>query len=77
MRKERLEIVKGSGNVFRDVGHASANVEQFKAILVAEIIKTRDRNGLSVRAAQSVTAVAAADFSRIRKPTSVDLLWID
>ena len=66
MRKEKLEIVRGSGNVFRDLGHQSADVEQFKAILAAEIIKVLDRDGLSVRGAHAVTSVAAADFSRIR-----------
>ena len=66
MRKEKLEIVRGSGNVFRDLGHQSADVEQFKAILAAEIIKVLDRDGLSVRGAHAVTGVAAADFSRIR-----------
>jgi len=34
--------------------------------LAAEIIKALDRQGLSVRAAQARTKVAAADFSRIR-----------
>ena len=66
MTKEKLEIVRGSGNVFRDLGHQSADVEQFKAILAAEIIKVLDRDGLSVRGANAVTGVAAADFSRIR-----------
>jgi predicted XRE-type DNA-binding protein len=59
-------VVRGSGNVFRDLGHKSADVEQFKAILAAEIIKALDREGLTVRAAHSRTGIAAADFSRIR-----------
>ena len=66
MRKEKLDVLRGSGNVFRDLGHQSADVEQFKAILAAEIIKVLDRDELSVRAAHSLTGVAAADFSRIR-----------
>ncbi len=66
MNTETLEIVRGSGNVFRDVGHPSADVQQLKALLAAEIIKALDRQGLSVRAAQALTKVAAADFSRIR-----------
>lgn len=66
MRKEKLDVVRGSGNVFRDLGHQSADVEQFKAILTAEIIKVLDRDELSVRAAHGLTGVAAADFSRIR-----------
>jgi len=41
-------------------------VEQFKAILAAEIIKALERDELTVRAAQERTGIAAADFSRIR-----------
>jgi predicted XRE-type DNA-binding protein len=66
MKGQRLEVVPGSGNVFRDLGHANADVAQFKAILAAEIIKVLDREGLSVRAAQARTGITAADFSRIR-----------
>src|SRR5467141_3478156 len=66
MKKEKLEVVRGSGNVFRDLGHKNADAEQFKAILAAEIIKALDRDGLTVRAAHSRTGIAAADFSRIR-----------
>jgi predicted XRE-type DNA-binding protein len=64
--KEKLEVVRGSGNVFRDLGHKNADAEQFKAILAAEIIKAVDRERLTVRAAQRRTGIAAADFSRIR-----------
>ena len=66
MRSEKLEVVRGSGNVFRDLGRDNADSEQFKAILAAEIIKTLDREHLTVRAAHGRTGIAAADFSRIR-----------
>ena len=66
MKSRKLEIVRGSGNVFRDVGHKHADAAQFKAILAAEIIKALDREGLTIRAAEGRTAIAAADFSRIR-----------
>jgi len=66
MKGEKLEVVRGSGNVFRDLGHENADAEQFKAILAAEIIKALDREHLTVRAAHSRTGTAAADFSRIR-----------
>jgi predicted XRE-type DNA-binding protein len=66
MKSEKLELVRGSGNVFRELGHENADLEQLKAILAAEIIKALDRQGLSVRAAQRQTGIAAADFSRIR-----------
>ena len=66
MKSEKLESARGSGNVFRDLGHKNADVEQFKAILAAEIIKALDRDSLTVRAAHGRTGIAAADFSRIR-----------
>jgi predicted XRE-type DNA-binding protein len=66
MKGEELEVVRGSGNVFRDLGRKNADAEQFKAILAAEIIKALNRDRLTVRAAQARTGIAAADFSRIR-----------
>ena len=65
MNGEKLEVVRGSGNVFRDLGHKNADADQFKAMLAGEIIKALDHDGLSVRAAH-LTGIAAADFSRIR-----------
>ena len=60
------DIIRGSGNVYQDLIIPDADVRQFKAILAAEIIKTLDKKDLSVRKAQSLTGVPAADFSRIR-----------
>src|SRR5437879_1170532 len=59
-------MVRGSGNVFRDLGSKNADTEQVKAILAAEIIKALNRERLTVRAAHGRTGIAAADFSRIR-----------
>jgi predicted XRE-type DNA-binding protein len=66
MKTQELDVVRGSGNVFRDVGHENADVAQVKAILAAAIIKALDQEGLSVRGAHARTGTAAADFSRIR-----------
>ena len=66
MSGDALDVVRGSGNVFRDLGHKNGDVLQFKALLATEIIKALDRDGLSVRAAHTLTGIAAADFSRIR-----------
>ena len=66
MKKDALDVIRGSGNVYRDLGKENADIEQFKALLAAEIIKTLDRDGVSVRQAQARTGIAAADFSRIR-----------
>jgi predicted XRE-type DNA-binding protein len=66
MKGEKPELVRGSGNVFRDLGREDADIEQLKALLAAEIVKALDRDDLTVRAAHAQTGFAAADFSRIR-----------
>ena len=66
MKRDALDIVRGSGNVFRGLGHKNGGGLQFKAILAAEIVKALDRKGLSGRAAHGRTGIAAADSSRIR-----------
>lgn len=67
MSKDEMELVRGSGNVFRDLGLPSPEVEQLKAILAANIVAVLDRQGLSVRGAHELTGFAAADFSRVRQ----------
>lgn len=66
MKKDSIELVRGSGNLYRDFGHVGADVKQLKGILAAEIIKALDAQALSVRKAHTQTGFAAADFSRIR-----------
>lgn len=62
-----MDIIRGSGNVFRDLGHPDADREQLRALLAAQIIGVLDERKLTVRAAHELTGVAAADFTRIRK----------
>lgn len=76
MKRESLEVSRGSGNVFRDLRRKNADLDQFKAVLAAEIIKTLDGEHLSVRAAQRRTGIAAADFSRIRN-ANLDRFTVD
>src|SRR5882757_9356874 len=66
MSKDDFELVRGSGNVFRDFGVPNADLEQARAILAAKIINVLDDRKLSVRAAEKLTGVAASEFSRIR-----------
>lgn len=66
MNAEKLELVRGSGNVFRDLGREDADLEQLKASLAAEIIKALDRDELTIWEAHARTGFTAADFSRIR-----------
>ena len=61
-----FELVRGSGNVFRDFGRPDADVQQTKALLAARIIRVLDEEGLSTRKAEARTGVSHADFSRIR-----------
>ena len=63
---DNFELVRGSGNLFRDMGVPNADVEQLKALLAARIIILLDARTMTVREAASQTGFAAADFSRIR-----------
>jgi predicted XRE-type DNA-binding protein len=63
---EDFEIVRGSGNVFRDLDLPNPDLEQLRSLLAAQIIKILDRESLTVRKAEELTRIAAADFSRIR-----------
>jgi predicted XRE-type DNA-binding protein len=62
-----MELVHGSGNVFRDLGLPNPHLEQLRAILAAKIIGVLDDRNLTIRKAQELTGIAAADFSRIRQ----------
>ena len=61
-----FELVRGSGNVFRDFGRPDADVQHTKALLAARIIRVLDEEGLSTRKAEARTGVSHADFTRIR-----------
>ena len=67
MTDDDMELIHGSGNVFRDLGLPNPEVEQLKAILSAKIIGILDDEKLTVRRAHELTGFAAADFSRIRQ----------
>jgi len=76
MKRSRLATVRGSGNVFRDLGEPDADLQQLKALLAALVVRTVDERGLSVRKAQELTSIAAADFSRIRN-ANLDRFTVD
>ena len=76
MKNDEMELVRGSGNIFRDFGDPNADLEQARATLAAAIIKTMDAQNLSVRAAEQLTGVAASEFSRIRN-VKLDRFTID
>lgn len=64
---DEIELVRGSGNAFKDFDHTNADIEQNKAILAARAINILDERGLSLRKAAALTGFQHADFSRIRK----------
>jgi predicted XRE-type DNA-binding protein len=76
MTDEAFELLHGSGNVFADFGYPNAAAEQLKTLLAAEIIGVLDDCALTVRKAEEITGIAAADFSRIRK-AKLDRFTID
>jgi len=61
-----FEIVRGSGNVYADLGDADADVKLIKAELAAEIIAILDERHLTLRVGEEITGIASADLSRIR-----------
>ncbi len=67
MNNDEIEVVRGSGNVFKDFDYANADIEQSKAILAARILTLLDEKSLSTRKAAALTGFQQADFARIRK----------
>ena len=67
MNDDDLELVHGSGNVFRDLGLANPEALQLKAILATKIVGVLDALDMSVRSAHDLTGFSAADFSRVRQ----------
>ena len=65
MKKNDLELVRGSGNVYRDLGRPNAGLEQARAITAAKIIRVLDERKLSTRDAEKLTGVSHSEFSRI------------
>jgi len=61
-----MELVRGSGNVYRDFGHPNAGLEQARAITAAKIINILDERKLSTRDAEKLTGVSHSEFTRIR-----------
>jgi predicted XRE-type DNA-binding protein len=63
---EKIELIRGSGNVFSDFGRPNAGLEQARAMLAAEIIRALNARGLSTREAERLTGIGHSEFSRIR-----------
>ena len=63
---EDMELIQGSGNIFRDFDDPNPDLEQLRGLLAAGIIRVLDERELTVRKASELTGFAAADFSRVR-----------
>jgi hypothetical protein len=63
MKREKIELVHGSGNVFRDFGYANGDVEHLKAILAIDMAKMLDRKKLTVRSKCEVVSSEYAGAS--------------
>jgi predicted XRE-type DNA-binding protein len=65
---EEIEIVRGSGNIYRDFNLPDADVRQTKVLLASKIVKVLDERELSSRQAEGLTGVDHSEFIRLRKP---------
>jgi len=66
MTNDDHELIRGSGNVYRDFGRPNAGLEQARALIAARIIRILDERHLSIQDAERHTGVSHAEFSRIR-----------
>ncbi|MDD9909267.1 MAG: helix-turn-helix transcriptional regulator [Ahrensia sp.] len=73
---DEFELVRGSGNVFDDIGRPDAELLQLKSLLAAEIIGALDADQLTAKQAGLISGVAPADFSRIRN-AKLDRFTVD
>lgn len=61
-----FEMVRGSENIFEDIGHPNPEVMALKGWLAAEIIRVLDEEQLTVSKAEQLTGYATSEFNRIR-----------
>ena len=60
------DIIRGTENVFADMGDADAEAKRLKAKIAADIIATLNAKQLSVREAGRLAGMDGADIQRIR-----------
>jgi predicted XRE-type DNA-binding protein len=74
--EDDFEIVRGSDNVFRDLGLPNAEIELAKADLGAAIIRAQREQGLTNATAAKIAGVDVGDISRIRN-ADLDRFTVD
>lgn len=65
--EDDFEIIRGSGNVFRDLGDPDPDVQHIKAILAAEVLRAQQQHGLSNPDAARRARVKTDDITRVRR----------
>jgi predicted XRE-type DNA-binding protein len=76
IRDDDMELIHGSGNLFRDLGRPNPDARQLKAILAGQVLKVLDESGISTRKAQEMTGIDHGDFSRVRR-AKLDRFTVD
>ncbi len=66
MKNDDVELMGGSGNVYRDFGRPDAGLGQARAIIAGKIIDIINDRKLTTRDAEKLTSVSHSEFSRIR-----------
>ena len=64
--EEEIEVVRGSGNIYADVGLPDADALKMKSQIAIMIIKRQNDLKLTARAAAKMVGCDAADIQRIR-----------
>ena len=72
----KRRLMRGSGDVFADIGFADAPLMRLKSRVANEIARALDRRGASVRAVAKEAGATAADLSRI-KNADLDRFTLD
>lgn len=65
---EDIELVRGSGNIYKDFNRPDADIRQTKVLLASEIAKVLEERDLSSRQAEELTGIDHSEFVRIRQP---------
>lgn len=67
------DLIRGSGNVFRDLGEPDADRKHARAMFTAELIKRMDALGLDKRTLNDLRFVRVADLDRLTDDRLIEL----
>ena len=65
-KSKQGDVVRGSGDLFSDLGFADAPVMRMKSRIASHIVRALDRQNSPVSALAKAAGATAADLSRIR-----------